>query len=105
MLVSGLYMGCYRLRVSRGAYYIHIPMRLAMQVGSRKVRVVMRVDSRACDGAEMHGTTLAFPATLTRVGSTFRIKLPSRYNSLAERIIDCATVDVWLAPRTEGEYR
>jgi hypothetical protein len=103
VLVSGLYMGCYRLRSSRGTYYVHIPMRLALQIGLRKVWVMMRVNSRGCDGGEMHGITLAFPATLTRVGSTFRIKLPSRYNSLAARIIDCGTVDIWLAPRTEWE--
>jgi hypothetical protein len=101
VLVASLYVGCYRLRASGGAYYIHIPMRLASQIGSRKVKVVMRVDSRACNEGEMHGATLVFPATLTRVGSTFRVKLPSRYNSLASKIVECGTVDVWLAPRTE----
>jgi hypothetical protein len=93
-----LYVGGYRVRVGGGSYYVHIPVKLASQLGYRRVRVVMRVDARSCPEQDAHGVTLAFPATLTRVGSTYRLRIPSKYHHLMGRILDCGVVDVWLEP-------
>jgi hypothetical protein len=94
----GLYMGGYRVRVSGGSYYVHIPVKLASQLGYRTVRAIMRVDARGCPEQDAHGVTLVFPATLTRVGSTYRLRIPSKYHHLIGKISDCAVVDVWLEP-------
>jgi hypothetical protein len=98
MLALGLYMGEYALRNSGGAFYVYVPVKLAEQLKTRKVRVVARVDARSCEDPSVHGAILAFPATLTRVGSSYRIRLPSRYGKLAERIHKCGSVELWLEP-------
>jgi hypothetical protein len=81
---------------SGGSYYIYVPIKLASQLKTRKERVVARVDARGCEDSSVHGVILAFPATLTKVGSSYRIRLPSRYNKLAERIRKCGSVELWL---------
>jgi hypothetical protein len=96
-----VYVGSYKIRTSKDVAYIHIPVKLALQLGTRRVRVFMQVASRECNNLAFHGTVIIFPATLTRVGDTFRLKLPKKYLSLAERIKDCSFVDVWLEPRLE----
>jgi hypothetical protein len=94
----GLYVGGYKVRAGGGSFYIHIPVKLASQLGYRKVRVIMRVDARSCPEQDAHGVTLVFPATLTRVGSTYRLRIPSKYHHLMEKVSDCAIMDVWLEP-------
>jgi hypothetical protein len=98
MLALGLYIGEYTLRSSGGAFYVYVPVKLATQLKTRKVRVVARVDARSCQDSSIHGAILAFPATLTRVGSSYRIRLPSRYGKLAERIHRCGSLELWLEP-------
>jgi hypothetical protein len=98
MLALGLYIGEYTLRSSGGAFYVYVPVKLAEQLKTRKVRVVARVDARGCQDSSIHGAILAFPATLTKVGSSFRLRLPSRYGKLAGRIHKCGSVELWLEP-------
>lgn len=98
MLALGLYMGSYEICSSRGSHYIYVPVKLASQLKTRKVRVVARVDARNCEDMSIHGAVLAFPATLTKVGSSYRIRLPNRYSKLAERIHKCGSVELWLEP-------
>jgi len=98
VLALGLYIGSYRISCSKGTFYIYVPVRLASQLKTRKVRVVARVDARDCEDSSVHGTIMAFPATLTNVGSSYRIRLPNRYRRLAERIHKCGSVELWLEP-------
>jgi hypothetical protein len=98
VLALGLYMGSYEICSSGGSYYIYVPIKLASQLKTRKVRVVARVDARGCEDSSVHGAILAFPATLTKVGSSYRIRLPNRYSKLAERIHKCGSVELWLEP-------
>jgi hypothetical protein len=98
MLALGLYIGEYTLRSSGGAFYVYVPVKLAAQLKTRKARVVARVDARDCQDSSIHGVILAFPATLTKVGSSYRIRLPNRYRRLAERIHKCGSVELWLEP-------
>ena len=96
-----IYVGSYRVRTSGGAIYVHIPFKLALQLGTRKVKVIMQINSRECNETSFHGDIMIFPATLTPVGDTFRIKIPRKFILLAQRIKDCGFVDVWLEPRFE----
>jgi hypothetical protein len=98
VLALGLYMGSYEIRSGGGSHYIYVPVRLASQLKTRKVRVVARVDARGCEDLRIHGAILAFPATLTKVGSSYRIRLPSRYSKLAGRIQKCGSLELWLEP-------
>ena len=93
-----LFIGSYRIRLSGDSAYFHVPAKLAIQLGTRKVKVIMRINSRECSETSFHGDIIIFPATLTQVGDTFRIKIPRKFISLAQRIKDCGFVDVWLEP-------
>lgn len=96
-----IYAGSYKIRTSGEAAYIHVPAKIALQLSTRKVKVIMQVDSRGCNDATLHGSVMIFPATLTQVGETFRLKIPRKFLLLAKRIKDCGFVDVWLEPRPE----
>jgi hypothetical protein len=91
-------MGSYKIRLSSGGAYIHVPAKLVAQLGMRRAKVIMQIDSRECADTIFHGSVITFPATLTRVGDTFRVKIPKKFVPLVERVKDCATVDVWLEP-------
>jgi len=97
-----IYIGSYKIRTSGDSAYIHIPTKLALQLSTRKVKVIMQVISGGCNDATLHGSVMIFPATLTQVGETFRLKIPKKFLLLAKRIKECGTVDVWLEPRSEN---
>lgn len=94
-LAPRLYLGVYKLRSSGGCYYFHIPVRLA-SLGTRRVRVLMQINAGGCGNKVYHGSIIVFPATLTQVGESFRIRIPSKFRSLAESVKDCGSVDVWI---------
>jgi len=97
-MLTRIYIGTYRIRMSSGVAYFHVPIKLVHHLGTRRVRVIMRVDSRGCNDLTIHGSLIIFPATLTRIGDTFRIKIPKKFYLLANKIKDCGLIEVWLEP-------
>ncbi len=98
IVTSGLYAGRYRLRMGGGKLYVHIPAKLVEELGGRKVRVVAIINALACNDRILHGSLIAFTATLVAVGGTYRLTVPSRYASALRDVIDCVEIDVWVAP-------
>jgi hypothetical protein len=99
VLSGGLYVGEHRIRVAGGRAYLHIPVKAVEGFGSRKVKVVARVNAVKCEDRNIHGSILSFPATLVNAGGTYRVNLPSYYYTLALKIASCGSLEVWLAPR------
>jgi hypothetical protein len=96
--IAGLYLGKYRVRSSGSEFYFHIPRKL-VDPNLKRVRVLIRVDASGCVDKTYHGSTVMFRASLTRIGdSSYRIKIPSRFRSMAMCIRDCGSLDVWIAP-------
>jgi hypothetical protein len=97
--VVGLYVGEHLVRISKGRAYVHIPKKAVEGFTSRKVKVLARVNADRCEDSSVHGSLLSFPATLVEAGGTYRLNLPSYYLSLASKIADCGSLELWLAPR------
>jgi hypothetical protein len=99
--LSTIYLGKYRVRSSGSEFYFHVPRKL-VDSGLHRVRVVIRVDASGCVDKSYHGSTVMFRASLTRIGgSSYRIKIPTRFRSMAWSIKDCGSLDVWIAPILE----
>ena len=98
IVTSGPYAGRYKLRMGGGKLYAHIPAKLVEELGGRKVRVVAIINALACNDRILHGSLIAFTATLVAVGGTYRLTVPSRYASALRDVIDCVEIDVWVAP-------
>jgi hypothetical protein len=98
IVTTGLYVGRYKLRTGGGKVYIHIPIKLVGELASRKVRVVAIINALACNNRVLHGSLIAFTATLVEVGGTYRLGIPSRYASALRDVIDCVEIDVWVTP-------
>jgi hypothetical protein len=96
-----IYVGRYRLRYSSGVFYFHIPLKIAENLGARKVRVTAVADAAGCDDKKYHGSMIVFTATLIYIGGTIRIRIPKRYSELCRSIKDCGSIDVWLEPIPE----
>jgi hypothetical protein len=99
ILSGGLYVGEHEVRVAGGRAYLHIPVKAVEGFRSRRVKVVARVNADKCDDKSIHGSILSFPATLVNAGGTYRVNLPSYYLSLASKITNCGSLEVWLEPR------
>ncbi len=99
ILSGGLYVGEHQVRVAGGRAYFHIPVEAVEGFRGRKVKVVARVIADKCDDKNIHGSILSFPATLIEAGGTYRVNLPSYYLSLALKIVNCGSLQVWLEPR------
>jgi hypothetical protein len=100
-ILSAIYLGKYKVRNSGLEFYFHVPRKL-VDPGLRRVRVMVRVDASGCVDKNYHGSTAVFRATLTRIGgSSYRIKIPTRFRSMAWSIKDCGSLDVWIAPILE----
>ncbi len=97
--VGGLYVGEHLVRISRGRAYVHIPKKAVEGFTSRKVKVLARVNANRCEDRSVHGSMLSFPATLVEAGGTYRLNLPAYYLSLASKIADCGSLELWLVPR------
>lgn len=96
--IFALYVGEYTVRASGGQIYVHIPRRLVDQLGTRRVIVEAIIDAQKCEDKTLHNRRLLFPATLTQVGQTYRLKLPTRYKELAQ-LKDCVKLSITIAPR------
>jgi hypothetical protein len=96
--VFEIYVGEYEVRASRDQVYVHIPRKLADQLGTRRVVIDATINAELCEDKSLHGRRMIFPATLTPVGQTYRLKIPSRYRELA-RYKDCVKLRISLAPR------
>jgi hypothetical protein len=96
--VFEIYIGEYEVRTSMGQVYVHVPRKLANQLGTRKVIVDATINAELCEERSLHGRRMIFPATLTPVGQTYRLKIPSRYREIA-RYKDCTKLRISLAPR------
>jgi len=104
-ILSAIYLGKYKVRNSGLEFYFHVPRKL-VDSGLHRVRVVIRVDASGCVDKSYHGSTAVFRASLTRIGgSSYRIKIPSRFRSMASSIKDCGSIDVWIAPIFEDRGR
>jgi hypothetical protein len=99
--ISGIYAGRHTVRAGGGRVYVHIPSDVASEVKSRRVRVVAIVNSERCSERTLHGSILTFVASLVKVGSTYRINIPSHYTPAVSKISDCGSLDLWLSPLTE----
>jgi hypothetical protein len=93
------YVGEHEIRMSRNRAYIHVPKKAVEVFKSRRVKVLARVNASKCDDMSIHGSILSFPATLINAGGTFRVNLPSYYYSLALKLANCGSLEVWLEPR------
>lgn len=98
--LEGLYVGEHAIRMGGGRAYVHIPKKAVEGFTSRKVKVMAKVNASGCADRSAHGSMLSFPATLVEAGGTYRLNLPSYYLSLASKIADCGSLEVWLAPRS-----
>ncbi|MDT7888231.1 MAG: hypothetical protein RQ885_04560 [Desulfurococcales archaeon] len=96
-----IYAGRYRLRTSSDVFYFHIPVKIAENLGARRVRVTAMISAEGCSNKIYHGSTIVFRATLIYVGGTIRIRIPNRYSELCKIIKDCGSIDVWLEPIPE----
>jgi hypothetical protein len=97
--LEGLYVGEHEVRMGGGRAYIHIPKKAVEEFTNRKVKVIAKVNASRCEDKSVHGSILSFPATLVEAGGTYRLNLPSYYLSLASKIADCGSLEIWLAPR------
>jgi hypothetical protein len=97
--MEGWYVGEHGIRVSGKRAYIHVPKKAVEGFKSRKVKVLARVNASKCEDRSAHGSILGFPATLINAGGTYRINLPSYYYTLVSKIVNCGSLEVWLAPR------
>jgi len=95
---SMIYVGRHQVRIGGGRSYVHIPLKTAGGLLSKKVRVVALVNADKCEDKSFHSSIIMFSATLVRVGETYRINLPSYYAELASRISNCGSLDIWLMP-------
>jgi len=93
-----IYAGRHQVRVSGGRSYVHIPLKTAGGLLSKKVKVVALVNSDKCEDKSFHNSIIMFSASLVKVGETFRINLPSYYAEVAARISNCGSLDIWLMP-------
>jgi len=98
LIAAGFYAGRYKLRTGGGKTYVHIPAKLVEELGNRRVRVVTVINALACTNRILHGSLIAFTATLVEVGGTYRLSIPSRYTSALRDVIDCVELDMWVAP-------
>jgi hypothetical protein len=104
-ILSAIYLGKYKIRNSGLEFYFHVPRKL-VDPNLKRVRVLIRVDASSCVDKTYHGSTVMFRAVLTRIGdSSYRIKIPSRFRSMALSIRDCGSLDVWIAPIFEDRGR
>ncbi len=99
VLSGGLYVGEHAIRVAGGRAYVHIPKKAVEGFMSRRVKAIARVNATKCADRSVHGSMLSFSATLVEAGGTYRLNLPSYYLSLASKIADCGSLEIWLAPR------
>jgi hypothetical protein len=99
VIAEGLYVGEHRIRISGKRAYIHLPKKAVEGLGTKKVKVIARVNASRCEDLKVHGSILSFPATLINAGGTFRVNLPAYYYSLALKLANCGSLEVWLAPR------
>jgi hypothetical protein len=100
IIISGFYAGRHRLRMSGGRLYLHIPAEVVRELNSRRVRVTAIVNAEECSDRRLHGSIIPFVATLVKVGTTFRLNIPSHYAPALAGIANCSTLDVWLASLT-----
>jgi hypothetical protein len=96
---GGLYVGEHAVRLSKGRAYIHIPIKSVEGLISRRVKILARVNASKCEDKTVHGSILSFSATLVNAGGTYRVNLPSYYLSLASKIMNCGSLEVWLTSR------
>lgn len=88
------------MRSGGGRVYIHIPSDVALEVKSKRVKVTAVVNSERCPERTLHGSLITFVASLVKVGTTYRINIPSYYMPMVSRIANCGSLDLWLAPHT-----
>jgi hypothetical protein len=100
-VISGLYAGRCVIRTGGGRTYVHVPAEVVDEIRSRRVRVTAIVNSERCGSRALHGSVFTFIASLVKVGSTYRINIPSRYAQMIAKLADCGSLDLWLAPLTE----
>jgi hypothetical protein len=101
VLNTRIYAGRYRLRYSSGVFYFHIPIKIAENLGTRRVRVTAMANAGDCNDKTYHGSVIVFRATLIYIGGTIRIRIPKKYSNLCRSIRDCGSIDVWLEPIPE----
>jgi hypothetical protein len=100
-VISGVYAGRHRVRTGGGRVYFHIPADIVSEVRSRRVRVTGIVNAEKCTERVLNGSVVTFVASLVRVGTTFRINIPSHYAHMLSKLEDCGSLDIWLAPHIE----
>ena len=98
------YLGGVKVRSWKGRFYIHVPPKLADQVGTRRVVVRAHVNLEVCraDHSSLglsSGDVLVFPATLTPVNGSYRITIPRKIGKILSQLGDCVTLYVSIAPR------
>jgi hypothetical protein len=98
IIVSGFYAGRHNMRISGNRMYVHIPAEIVRELSSRRVRVTAVVNAGACNDRRLHNSIISFTATLVKVGATFRLNIPSHYVPALATLVNCATLDIWLAP-------
>jgi hypothetical protein len=100
-VITGLYVGRRRLRAGGGRVYLHVPSEIVGGLGDRRVRVTAIVNAEECSSKVLNGSVIHFVATLVRIGTTYRINVPSSYAPALAEVVNCSTLDVWLAPITK----
>jgi hypothetical protein len=98
IIVSGFYAGRHNLRMSGNRMYVHIPAEIVKELSSRRVKVTAVVNAEECSDRRLHNSIIPFIATLVKVGATFRLNIPSHYVPALAKLVNCATLDIWLAP-------
>jgi hypothetical protein len=98
IIVSGFYAGRYNMRMSGNRMYVHIPAEIVRELSSRKVKVIAIVNAEECSDKKLHNSIIPFVATLVKVGATYRLNVPSHYVPALAKLVNCATLDIWLAP-------
>jgi len=99
--ISGVYAGRCAVRASGGRVYVHVPAEIIKELRSKRARVVAIINSEDCVDKILHGSVITFVASLVKVGTTYRVNIPSRYATLISRLAGCGSLDLWLAPHIE----
>jgi uncharacterized membrane protein len=101
VVISGVYAGRHTIRTGGGRVYLHVPADVVGEVRSRRVRIVAIVNAEKCADRVLHGSVITFVASPVKVGTTYRINVPSHYVPMLSKLEDCGSLDIWLAPHTE----
>jgi ribosomal protein L14E/L6E/L27E len=100
-IISGVYAGRCVIRTGGGRTYVHVPADVIKGLRSKKVRVTAIVNAEKCADRVLHGSVITFVASLVKVGTTYRVNIPSRYVAMIAKLAGCGSLDLWLAPHTE----